>query len=125
MAANLLMRAGIDRVGGFNPASALEAVRGFVELLLQPLFFLGFLAYFVAGLVWFRVVASAPLNVAYPILVSATFILVSGGAILIFGEPFSLRKLFGMILILAGIAIVSTPPPHNSVATSSNSGTGD
>jgi drug/metabolite transporter (DMT)-like permease len=40
-------------------------------------------------------------------LVSLTFIMVTAGAILLFGEPFSLRKVVGLAIILTGIAIVS------------------
>lgn len=110
MAANLLMRLGLERGGGFAPSDILAAVSGFLALLLQPLFALGFLAYFLAGLVWFRVIASEPLSIAYPVLVSVTFVLVSSGAMLLFGEALSLRKLAGLTLIIGGIALVSTAP---------------
>lgn len=108
MAANLLMRMGIERAGGFAPETAVAVVVDFFMLLLQPLFFLGFLAYFVAGLVWFRVIASEPLSIAYPVLVSVTFVLVSSGATVLFGEPLTARKMIGMLLIIGGIALVST-----------------
>ncbi len=108
MAANLLMRVGLERGGGLAAADVVAVVTGFVQLLLQPLFALGFLAYFLAGLVWFRVIASEPLSVAYPVLVSMTFVLVSGGAVVLFGEAVTARKLLGLVLIVSGIALVST-----------------
>ena len=72
MGANLMLRAGIDAAGGFAPGGALELVNALV-LFLQPLFAIGFIAYLLASVVWFRVVATEPLSLAYPILVSLTF----------------------------------------------------
>lgn len=107
MAANFLMRAGITRSGGFNPPDVPDALVAFLRLLFDPLFAIGFLAYFFAGLVWFRVVASEPLSLAYPLLVSMTFALVTSGSVLLFNEPLSLQKICGLLVILTGIAMVS------------------
>ncbi|MEO8626612.1 MAG: hypothetical protein ABI612_00720 [Betaproteobacteria bacterium] len=107
MAANLLMRAGVDAAGGFSAGGASQVVSSLVRLFMQPRFTAGFFLYFLASVVWFRVVATEPLSVAYPILVSLTFILVTGGAVLVFSEPVSLRKVAGLAVILAGIAVIS------------------
>ena len=105
--ANVMIRAGIERYGGFSPAGFGDLARQFLELLLQPLFSFGFLLYFLASLVWFRTIAIAPLSTAYPLLVSFTFLAVTGGAVLIWGEPLTSRKLLGLCFILVGIAVVS------------------
>src|SRR5205807_9612927 len=107
MAANLMLRAGIGAAGGFTLGSVTQILRGLVALFMQPLFALGFVIYFLASVVWFRVVATEPLSLAYPTLVSLTFIMVTAGAVLFFGEPFSLRKVIGLAIILLGIAIAS------------------
>jgi multidrug transporter EmrE-like cation transporter len=107
MGANLMLRAGIDAAGGFAPGGALELVNALVKLFLQPLFAIGFIAYFLATVVWFRVVATEPLSLAYPILVSLTFTMVTGGAVLFFHESLSVQKVIGLATILAGIAIIS------------------
>ena len=107
MGANLLLRAGIDAAGVFSPAGAFDVVSGLAKLFLQPLFSVGFVVYFLAAVVWFRVVATEPLSVAYPVLVSLTFGLVTAGAVVIFHEPISTRKVLGLAVILAGIAILS------------------
>jgi multidrug transporter EmrE-like cation transporter len=101
--ANLAMRAGIGRAGGF----ALDGgvVAALMKLAAQPLFDLGFLCYGLAALCWFRVVGSEPLTLAYPMLVSTTFILVSLGAVMLFGEPVSARKAAGLAIILVGILV--------------------
>ena len=87
MAANLLLRAGIDGAGGFAAGSPAEAIAALVRLFAQLRFVAGFALYFLASVVWFRVVATEPLSVAYPILVSCTFVLVTAGAVILFGEP--------------------------------------
>ena len=108
MAANLLLRAGIDAAGGFSISGVAGLIRGLVHLFLQPRFTVGFIFYGLASVVWFRVVATEPLSVAYPILVSLTFGLVTAGAVILFGEPLSLRKTLGLLTILGGIMIIST-----------------
>jgi len=108
MGANLMLRAGIDAAGGFSPGTATELIFGLLRLMLQPLFAVGFVTYFLAAVVWFRVVATEPLSIAYPILVSLTFAFVTAGAVIFFHEPISLRKVLGLAVILAGIAILST-----------------
>ena len=107
MAANLLLRAGIDAAGGFALGSPAEIGRTVLSLCMQPLFGTGFVLYFLASIVWFRVVATEPLSVAYPILVSCTFTLVTTGAVVAFREPLTLRQIVGLIVVIAGIALIS------------------
>lgn len=104
---NVLIRAGIDRAGGFAPASLWDVPGSFFVLLRSPMFFVGFVLYFAAAIVWFRVIAIAPLGVAYPVLVSLTFLLVAAAAVLLFNEPFTARKGIGLATIVVGIALVS------------------
>jgi multidrug transporter EmrE-like cation transporter len=107
MMANLMLRAGIDAAGGFAASDLPGLLRALVRLFAQPLFSLGFVTYFLASVVWFRVVATEQLSLAYPVLVSLTFILVTGGAVIFFHEPLSLRKVAGLAVILAGIVLIS------------------
>jgi multidrug transporter EmrE-like cation transporter len=107
-AANLLLRAGIAQAGGFRPDGAVAVVFGFARLLLEPFFAAGFVLYFLAALVWFRVVSSELLSTAYPVMVGLVFFMVSLGGIILFREPMSARKAIGLAVILVGIAIAST-----------------
>ena len=107
MAANLLLRSGIVAAGGFSFGGLAETVRGLVALFMEPRFLVGFVLYFVASVVWFRVVATERLSVAYPLLVSCTFTLVTAGAVLAFGESLTRRQVLGLVVILAGIALIS------------------
>lgn len=106
--ANLMIRTGIERAGGFRPRSIVEVGWGFISLLFEPVFFIGFVLYFVAALVWFRTIALAPLTVAYPLMVSLTFITVTVGSVLLWNEPLTLQKSLGLAAIIVGIALAST-----------------
>lgn len=106
VAANLMLRAGVDRAGGF-PAQLQLMFNTIARLMSQPLFDFGILLYAVASLVWFHVISTEILSIAYPLLVSLTFTFVTLGAIVIFGETLTLPKVVGMLIILIGIMIVS------------------
>jgi multidrug transporter EmrE-like cation transporter len=71
------------------------------------MFMAGVTLYAVSALIWFSVISMEPLSTAYPLLVSMTFILVTAGSVFFYGERVSLIKGFGMLLMLAGIVIVS------------------
>ena len=107
MVANLLLRSGIDAAGGFTLGGVATTVAALLKLFMQPKFLIGFVLYFMASVVWFRVVATEPLSVAYPLLVSCTFTLVTAGAVVVFSEPLSARQVLGLVVILAGIALIS------------------
>jgi drug/metabolite transporter (DMT)-like permease len=104
--ANLMMRRGVLNIGHFQlSASAMKTQ--ILALAHQPLFVTGFLLYGVAAFIWFRVLASEPLSSSYPMLVSLTFLLVTVGAMLVFGEKVNALKIAGLLVIFAGILLVS------------------
>jgi multidrug transporter EmrE-like cation transporter len=107
MVANLLLRSGIDAAGGFTLGGLASTVASLLKLFMEPKFVVGFVLYFMASVVWFRVVATEPLSVAYPLLVSCTFTLVTTGAVVVFSEPLTARQVLGLVVILAGIALIS------------------
>jgi multidrug transporter EmrE-like cation transporter len=104
--ANLLMRLGVDRAGGF-PSMFSEIPYAIIRLAIQPAFDLGVLLYVTSALVWFRVIATEHLSTAYPLLVSLTFIFVTLGAVILFHESLNLIKIIGLGIIILGIIIVS------------------
>jgi multidrug transporter EmrE-like cation transporter len=112
MAANLMLRVGIDAGGGFSPPGAFQALYTLAGLFLQPVFLLGFVAYVMATVVWFRVIATEPLSLAYPIGIGLTFALVTAGAAFLFHEPLSIRKAVGLAIIVLGIIITSEKNPR-------------
>lgn len=106
VAANLMLRAGVDKAGGF-PIHLQSSLSAIIKLIQQPLFDLGVLLYALASLVWFHIISTEPLSVAYPLLISLTFIFVTRGAIFMFHESLNTTKIIGIAVILVGIFILS------------------
>ena len=70
-------------------------------------FYLGFICYAMAMVVWMKILSSEPLSVAYPLLVCISFVFVTISASLLFKETFGAYKIIGLIIILSGITIMS------------------
>jgi multidrug transporter EmrE-like cation transporter len=104
--ASLMLRAGIDRAGGFgtHPGRLVEDI---LNLLRQPIFLIGVFLYGSGTLVWMRVISSEPLSLGYPVLVSVSFVAITLGAAFFFKEPLSIIKVIGMVVILVGVLVVS------------------
>lgn len=103
--ANLMVREGLLRAGGFGQSSNIASE--LVRLSMQPLFAVGLVLYASSALVWFKVISEESLSSSYPLLVALTFVLVTIGAWYFFREPISSMKLVGIAVILAGIGIVA------------------
>jgi multidrug transporter EmrE-like cation transporter len=54
-----------------------------------------------------RVIASEPLSIGYPILLSIAFIAITLGAAFFFDERITVVKLFGMALIISGVIVTT------------------
>ena len=93
--ANLATAATLVRAG--------ELARGPVLLAL-----VGALSYGASFVLWLVVLARVPLSVAYPIAVGVAIAFSTLFAWLLLREPISLRMLLGIVLIVAGVALVST-----------------
>jgi len=109
VAANILLRYGIDRAHVTLFAEGLLALPGqILRLLLEPAFFASLFFYGLAMLSWFRLVATEQLSVAYPVLSAFTFVSITVLAVLLFHEPFGLRKGMGLAAILLGLYLMSS-----------------
>jgi multidrug transporter EmrE-like cation transporter len=106
VAANLMMRTGVTRAGGFGVGSR-PLSQQVLELGQQPLFVIGVLLYGFAALVWFRVLSTEDLSSSYPLLISLTFVLVTLGAVVLFREHLNPQKLVGLAVILTGVVLVA------------------
>jgi multidrug transporter EmrE-like cation transporter len=76
------------------------------RLVLNPWVLSGFAAAFLAAVFWIAVLTKFQLSYAYP-FVALTFVFVVAAGGLLFGEPITAPKLFGLALIVAGIALAS------------------
>lgn len=69
---------------------------------------LGALSYGASFLLWLVVLSRVPLSVAYPVAVGVTIAFSTLFAWLLLHEPMSLRLLLGLVMIVAGVTLVST-----------------
>lgn len=101
---NILLRIGVLRAGGLG-ISERGLAADLLALLQDPVFVLGGMLYGFAALVWFRVISSEYLSVAYVLLVATTFILVAAGGRVFLHEPMTVQRTIGFAVILIGIVI--------------------
>lgn len=74
------------------------------RLFLDPWLLSGFASAFIASLFWMAAMTKFEISFAYPFM-SLSFILVFLLSLWLFGEAFTWGKLFGLILITAGIFV--------------------
>lgn len=100
--ANLLIKNGIGQAGGFTPS-----LSSLLHLLRQPALVGGMALIGIAGLLWFRVLATQKLSTCYPLFVSLTYSLITVGAFYFLREKISTQKLVGLVIIVIGITTVA------------------
>jgi multidrug transporter EmrE-like cation transporter len=99
------MRSGINNAGDYS-LSPDKIISSMIGLALQPRFLAGFLLYGLAIVLWFRVLASQPISLAYPSSVGLTFILLTVASAFFFTERLAVSEFFGIALIFVGITII-------------------
>jgi multidrug transporter EmrE-like cation transporter len=70
-------------------------------------FWLGLVLYGGAFLLYAAALARLPLNVAHPVLTSGAVATVALFSVLIFGEPFHWTTGAGILLVIAGVALIT------------------
>lgn len=104
-AAQLLLKAGTNRVGEF--AFALEnLVPVGARLALNPFILGGLACYVVSVVVWILALSRVPVSVAYPML-SIGYIVNAVAAWMLFGESLGAQKLVGIAFIVVGVFLVA------------------
>ena len=104
-AAQLLLKAGTNRVGEF--AFALENLGPIGSRLASSPFILGGLAcYVVSVVVWILALSRVPVSVAYPML-SVGYVVNAVAAWMLFGESLTAQKLVGIGFIVIGVFLVA------------------
>jgi multidrug transporter EmrE-like cation transporter len=81
-----------------------------VRWLLHPWFVLSLVLYAVSVINWLIVLTRVPLSVAYP-MSSLGFILTFVAGVWWFGEPWSAIRLVGLVVIIAGVILITRPVP--------------
>jgi multidrug transporter EmrE-like cation transporter len=104
-AAQLLLKAGTNRVGEF--AFSLDNLVPVGAKLASSPFVLGGLScYVVSVVIWILALSRVPVSVAYPML-SIGYIVNAAAAWMLFGESLGAQKLVGIGFIMVGVFLVA------------------
>ena len=104
-AAQLLLKAGTNRVGEF--AFALDnLVPVGAKIATSPHIIAGLGCYVVSVVVWILALSRVPVSVAYPML-SVGYVVNAVAAWLLFGESLGAQKLVGIGFIIVGVWLVA------------------
>jgi drug/metabolite transporter (DMT)-like permease len=82
------------------------AIRIGTAIVLNPFVFGGLLLYGFSAVVWLFVLAQLDVSIAYP-FVSLGFLVTMSLGCLLFGEPFTLRKVLGTLVVMLGVYLVA------------------
>jgi multidrug transporter EmrE-like cation transporter len=104
-AAQLLLKAGTNRIGSFE-FSGENIVPIAKAVALQPHILLGLGCYGVSVIVWIMALSRVPVSVAYPLL-SIGYIVNAFAAWHLFGESLTAQKLVGIAVICVGVWLVA------------------
>ncbi len=103
-AANILIKIGMNKVGGVEIASLNDIWQKF---LMNYVVWLGIICFGIALLSYSFVLSHIQLSIAYPIMTSVGFILVIVVSLLYLNETLSLIQIIGIVLILFGVWLVA------------------
>jgi drug/metabolite transporter (DMT)-like permease len=96
---NLLLRHAMAAVSARGGGSLILAA------VIDPSVLAGLAGYGTSHLLWLHVLSRARLGAMFPLFVSATFVMVMAGSVLILGEQVTAQRLGGAALVCLGIAV--------------------
>jgi multidrug transporter EmrE-like cation transporter len=104
-AAQLLLKAGTNRIGEFAFTLANLVPVG-MKVAASPFVLGGLACYGVSVVVWIMALSRVPVSVAYPML-SIGYIVNAAAAWMLFGESLTAQKLAGIGFIVVGVWLVA------------------
>ena len=104
-AAQLLLKAGTNRIGAFD-FSAANIVPVGLKVAASPFVLGGLGCYAVSVVVWILALSRVPVSIAYPML-SIGYIVNAAAAWALFGESLTAQKLVGIGFIVVGVWLVA------------------
>lgn len=104
----LLLKYGTRATGALCLSSFAEAGMLIRHVVTTPALLAGYLLSGITALVWLVVVSRLQLSFAVPVLNGIFYILLLVASALLFGEAVTPWRCLGALLILAGIAVIST-----------------
>jgi multidrug transporter EmrE-like cation transporter len=110
VSANILLREGVRSSGVVIFENGIKGLyKDVITVLLNPMLLACLFFYGISMLIWFRLVATQPISVAYPVLATLTFVGISLAGIIVFQESVSLLKITGLCLALTGCLLLAAP----------------
>lgn len=103
-AANLLIRAGM-RARAVDLGAPAAALR---QIVWNPLVIAGIALFALNVLSYAYVLSRIPVSTAYPIMTAGGFLIVVVASLLWLGESLDLLQILGILLIVAGVALVAS-----------------
>ncbi|AKP48741.1 EamA family transporter [Bacillus smithii] len=94
------------KYGMMKSGQSFSSLLGILKLLLSPYILTGLILYGAATVLWLFILSKVPLSVAYPIQ-SLAYVFALFGAYFFFGETLTSWKIAGVLLIVAGVAMIS------------------
>jgi multidrug transporter EmrE-like cation transporter len=104
-AAQLLLKAGTNRIGEFGFTLG-NAVPVGLKVASNPFILGGLACYAVSVVVWIMALSRVPVSVAYPML-SIGYVVNAVAAWFLFGESITAQKLVGIGFIIVGVWLVA------------------
>jgi undecaprenyl phosphate-alpha-L-ara4N flippase subunit ArnF len=99
----LILKWRISKLGFILPETGLiDKFTALIRLLFDPFILSGFVSAFVASLFWIGAMSKFEITQAYPFM-SLAPILVFILGVWVLGEPFTIGKVIGLVLIILGI----------------------
>ena len=106
--ANVALRLCMDRTGvKLFSSGALGVPSEVVELARDPMLYLALASYAGAMLIWFRLAATEPLSVAYPVLVAMSFVGVAAADAILLHQALVPQRVVGILVMIIGIVLIS------------------
>jgi multidrug transporter EmrE-like cation transporter len=105
-AAQLLLKVATRPLAHFSQFSVDTLIDSAMILFKSPAFWAGMLCYGTSVCVWLAALAKAPVSTAYPML-SLGYVAVATVSFLWLGESMGPAKVLGIVLICAGVVLVS------------------
>ena len=104
-AAQLLLKAGMARIGPFSFAvHTMGAI--ILKISTSPFIIVGLCIYVISVSLWLLVLSRLPVSIAYP-MTSLAYIMNVLGAYFIFGESITIIQITGIAVIIIGVYLIA------------------
>jgi len=97
-----ITKVGITKIGSFTDMPIRDFI---IKAFLSPLVLTGLFLYIISAIIWFMVLSKVDLSVAYPTL-SLGYIIILFVGYFYLGEPLSVIKFIGVLLICGGVYLI-------------------